>query len=97
MKNQISRILTLVALVFTLSLMSAPSAQAQCPMCKMGAESNLNNGGTAAKGLNSGILYMFATPYLVVGSLAFFWWYNRKQEDEDEVEIDPSDLQMGKE
>ena len=35
---------------------------AQCPMCKMAAESNLKNGGTAGKGLNAGILYMLLTP-----------------------------------
>lgn len=34
---------------------------AQCPMCKMAAESNLKNGGTAGKGLNAGILYMLLT------------------------------------
>ena len=31
---------------------------AQCPMCRMSAESNLKDGGTAGKGLNKGILYI---------------------------------------
>ncbi|MFZ4377375.1 MAG: hypothetical protein ACOYN9_13535 [Saprospiraceae bacterium] len=52
---------------------------AQCPMCKMAAESNLKNGGTAGKGLNAGILYMLLTPYLLVGGLAFWWFKNRKK------------------
>jgi hypothetical protein len=52
---------------------------AQCPMCKMAAESNLKNGGTAGKGLNAGILYMLRTPYLLVGGLAFWWFKNRKK------------------
>ena len=63
------------------------SVQAQCPMCKISAESNLKNGGKAGRGLNAGILYMFVTPYLLIGGLGFVWWrYNRrKQEDlEDE-------------
>ena len=52
---------------------------AQCPMCKMAAESNLKNWGTAGKGLNAGILYMLLTPYLLVGGLAFWWFKNRKK------------------
>jgi hypothetical protein len=52
---------------------------AQCPMCKMAAESNLKNGGTAGKGLNAGILYMLITPYILVGGLAFWWFKNKKK------------------
>ncbi len=48
---------------------------AQCPMCKAAAEQNLANGGTAAKGLNKGILYLLATPYLLAISIGGFWWY----------------------
>lgn len=52
---------------------------AQCPMCKMAAESNLKNGGTAGKGLNAGILYMLLTPYILVGGLAFWWFKNKRK------------------
>jgi hypothetical protein len=52
--------------------------RAQCPMCKMSAESNLRDGGTEGKGLNTGILYMFTLPYLLVGTLGFLWYKNRK-------------------
>ncbi len=51
---------------------------AQCPMCKMSAETNLRDGGTAGKGLNKGILYMFAMPYLLVGTLGYLWWRNKR-------------------
>lgn len=70
-----------VLLIFVLTA-SAPVAIAQCPMCKMSAESNLKHGGTAGKGLNKGILYMFAMPYLLVGTLGYVWWRNRKKEEE---------------
>lgn len=70
-----------IALIFTVP---TASVNAQCPMCKISAESNLKNGGKAGRGLNAGILYMFATPYLLVGGLAFVWWrYNRRRKDED--------------
>jgi hypothetical protein len=48
-------------------------------MCKMAAESNLKNGGSAGKGLNAGILYMLLTPYILVGGLAYWWIKNKKK------------------
>jgi len=54
--------------------------QAQCPMCRMSAESNLKNGGTDGRGLNAGILYMLSMPYLLVASIGLWWWKNRKKE-----------------
>lgn len=59
--------------------------KAQCPMCKMSAEQNLKDGGTAGKGLNAGILYMFFSPYLLVATVGFLWWRNRKKEEEIEA------------
>ena len=58
--------------------------QAQCPMCKMSAESNLKAGGTAGKGLNAGILYMLVMPYVLVGSIGFIWYRNRRKEEDEE-------------
>ena len=58
---------------------------AQCPMCRMSAESNLRDGGTAGKGLNAGILYMLSMPYLLVGVLGYIWWKDRKPEVEDDT------------
>ena len=67
--------LILIVLVF----LALPTLEAQCPMCKMAVESNLKGGGSAGKGLNAGILYMLATPYVLVGGLAFVWWRNRRR------------------
>ena len=78
MKNKLFKI----AVFATLLAVTAPSAIAQCPMCKIGAESNLKNGGTAGSGLNAGILYMLAMPYLLVSTLGFIWYKNRKKESE---------------
>lgn len=58
---------------------------AQCPMCKMAAESNLENGGTEGKGLNTGILYMLVLPYLLVGTLGFLWWRNNRSADNSDT------------
>jgi hypothetical protein len=65
---------------------------AQCPMCKIAAESNLKSGGNAGRGLNAGILYLFATPYLLVGGIAYIWYRNRKRRDEMEMEEELSSI-----
>jgi hypothetical protein len=88
MKNKFWKIISLLALVFALNTMTVTTADAQCPMCKIAAESNLKSGGKAGKGLNQGILYMLAMPYLLVGTIAFVWWRNRrKEQDLQEEEV----------
>ena len=52
---------TLVLLLF------AVTAYSQCAMCKAAAESDLkNNPNSLAKGLNTGILFLMAIPYVIV-------------------------------
>jgi hypothetical protein len=78
----------IICLVLTFTWFFIPSqTDAQCPMCRISAESNLKSGGTAGKGLNKGILYLFFTPYVVIGTLGYLWWKNRKSDREDEVVI----------
>ncbi|CAH1001955.1 hypothetical protein LEM8419_02870 [Neolewinella maritima] len=55
---------------------------AQCPMCRATAESNLANGGTEGQGLNQGILYLLGMPYVLVATVGFIWWRNRRKEHE---------------
>jgi hypothetical protein len=86
------RLLLVFSLAFASYCLPSP-AVAQCPMCKMSAESNLKNGGTAGKGLNTGILYMLALPYTLVGVIGFVWWKNNRRREDidkvDEVEVLP--------
>lgn len=55
----------------------------QCPMCRMAAETNLDNGGSDGLGLNHGILYMLALPYILIGTISFLWWKNKKKNIEN--------------
>lgn len=80
MRNSSFLFISLLTLVFL--VLTSVDLMAQCPMCRMSAESNMANGGTAGNGLNGGILYMLATPYLLVGVFAFLWWKNRKKVDD---------------
>lgn len=84
MKHRWVKLISVLALALTLHFAVPPAAQAQCPMCKMAAESNLKNGGSTGRGLNNGILFMLATPYLIVGVIGYVWWRNRRKEDDAE-------------
>lgn len=50
--------------------------EAQCAMCKATAEQG------DQEGLNIGIMFLFLMPYTIVATIAFFWWKNKKSEDE---------------
>ena len=78
------KVKTLIILLVLLILPFGMELLSQCPMCRMAAESNLDNGGTEGRGLNTGILYLFSMPYLIIGILGFIWWKNRLK-DVDEV------------
>jgi hypothetical protein len=80
------KLLLLGLIVIIFNIIFTPDILAQCPMCKLSAESNLRDGGSAGKGLNAGILYMFALPYLIVGTLGFLWYRNRKNYDKETVD-----------
>jgi hypothetical protein len=43
---------------------------AQCAMCRAVLESE--EGQSAAKGVNDGIIYLMAIPYILVGGLGYF-------------------------
>ncbi|MFZ1703692.1 MAG: hypothetical protein WAT79_05065 [Saprospiraceae bacterium] len=72
----------IVVCVLVLICLFSTETIAQCPMCKMSAESNLKDGGTMGKGLNTGILFLLSLPYIMVGSLGLIWYKNRKNYDE---------------
>ena len=60
-------------LIIILLLILVVDSQAQCAMCKSVVESNMENGDTIGIGLNDGILYLMAMPYISLGLIAFFW------------------------
>lgn len=75
--------LPVLVMILVLVLAFESDLSGQCPMCKISAESNMRDGGSAGKGLNAGILYMFALPYLIIGTLGYLWFKNRKQYDNE--------------
>lgn len=65
-QNSRRDVIAFVAMLFL--ILFAIDAEAQCAMCKAAAESNLESDPKSiARGLNKGILFLMAAPYVIVG------------------------------
>jgi len=62
-------------LILLLLLVSLP-ADAQCAMCRAVLENE--DGGSAAKGINNGIVYLMIFPYLLIGGIGYAIYKMRK-------------------
>lgn len=56
-------------------LIVAVFTQAQCSICTKTAS---QMGEEAGRGLNAGILYLAAAPFLIVGYIGYRWWKNNQ-------------------
>ncbi len=64
-----------VFLILLIATFIYVDVNAQCAMCRAVVESNMEDGGTGVgKGLNNGILYLMAIPYLAVFVFAAIWY-----------------------
>jgi hypothetical protein len=79
------KIYRLLLILFTVGILagSVEAVSAQCAMCTTSVESNAKNGNTTTKGLNNGIMYLLAAPYLAVVVVGVIWYkkYRRKNVD----------------
>lgn len=67
-------------LVFSFVILSAVQVKAQCSLCTTAVESNNKSGSSTTRGLNNGIMYLLAAPYLAAAAIGFVWYkkYRRK-------------------
>lgn len=75
---------------FLCVITSSYVVQAQCAMCKATVEKGESTKAPIeqrVKGLNNGILYMMSIPYILAGTIAFFWYRNSRKERERKSEI----------
>jgi hypothetical protein len=72
MKRTIKTILFVI--FFGLAIVSVQPVKAQCSQCSAQVATNSKNGGKAANGLNKGILFLLAAPYLAVAAIGFLWY-----------------------
>nr|WP_295925926.1 hypothetical protein [uncultured Dyadobacter sp.] len=67
-----------------LFLMSSADTFAQCAMCRGSVESSMGNGrNNVGVGLNTGIMFLFVMPYLLVGIIGYLWYRNSKRAQQD--------------
>ena len=66
---------TFLFIIFLVAFISLDAA-AQCSICTKTA---MQLGTKPAQGLNAGILYLMAIPYLAVGIIGYKWWKNKKE------------------
>jgi nucleoside recognition membrane protein YjiH len=70
--------LSLISLfVFVLPLIT----EAQCALCQAQVQTNTQEGNHQAAGLNSGILYLMFTPYIIAIGLGWIWYRKFRKKD----------------
>jgi hypothetical protein len=74
------QIVAILLIIFFMAS-SAPAATAQCSVCTKTVQ---QLGEKPAKALNTGILYLMLTPFLIVGVIGYRWWKSNKQFEEQE-------------
>lgn len=62
-------------------LLMAQTAGAQCAMCRSTLESNVSDGTflLTSDNLNTGIMYLFMSPYALVLAVALIWYFNARK------------------
>ena len=73
MKNNIILFIIIVVLFITMDI------NAQCAMCKAVVETNLESGDTKGLGLNNGILYLMAIPYIAALVFGILYYIQNKK------------------
>lgn len=64
--------------------LTIPSSMAQCAMCRGTVESSMGNGrNNVGVGLNTGIIYLFVMPYLLVAVIGYMWYRNSKKTQQE--------------
>jgi len=68
-----------INLIFLLLIFFAIKLNAQCAMCKAAVEANLKDGGNAGAGLNQGIIYLMAMPYIAMLLFGAFYYLQKRK------------------
>lgn len=93
MKN----ILRKITLMLVLFLVACGHLWAQCAMCRGSVESTMGNGrNNVGVGLNTGIMYLFVMPYIIVAVIAYLWYReSRKARDQQRMVASRVNQAMG--
>ena len=69
-----------IGLSFLIFVLTISNSIAQCPMCKAGVESSRTlHAKSVGNGLNTGILMLLVTVYVVAAVVGYLWYKNYKR------------------
>lgn len=71
--------ISFILFILVATTIVAPQVKAQCSMCTISAEQGTKNGNTQGKGLNSGIIYLLAIPYILIAGIGVLWYKNYRK------------------
>jgi len=73
--------ISLVLVIFGLTIVSVAPAFAQCAQCAAAVKTNTASGASTANGLNNGIIFLLCAPYLAVAIGGYIWYKNYKRKN----------------
>ncbi len=74
-RMRISRLILLTFGLFCLFCWTTPKlSTAQCAMCSLNAENSVKGENTQGRGLNNGILFLLAMPFLIGAGVGILWY-----------------------
>ena len=71
-----------ILLIIFFMAVYAPGTTAQCSVCTKTVQ---QLGEKPAKALNTGILYLMLTPFLIVGVIGYRWWKSNKRFENEQT------------
>ena len=78
------RFLVICGFVIVFFVLTVPATMAQCAMCRGSVESSMGNGrNNVGVGLNTGIVYLFLMPYLLVAAIGYMWYRSSKKTQQE--------------
>ena len=78
MKSKYLPLLVVFAIV-AVAMFYAHDASAQCAMCSLTAENSTKGDNSQGKGLNDGIIFLLAIPYLIAIGMGILWYKKYKK------------------
>lgn len=77
-----------LGLALCIWFVAATTSWAQCAMCKAAVENNISEGSAGlSAGLNTGILYLFIAPYLLVTLIGLLWYWKSQAQNAPTIQF----------
>lgn len=87
--NMLKRFFGAVVIALLLSIAVPDVGKSQCAMCSLTAENATENGNAQGKGLNKGILFLLAIPYIATLGIGILWYKKYRSKKTVNVDNDP--------